>query len=95
MRSMGIPCIYQPLKEGYRSWGGGLALSSNLSGIELDAAYEYINWYLSAGRRLVDAPGLLFGRNETSKNFMSEDEWGFWFEGKGEVGYHQPVWPEA
>ena len=26
VRSMGIPCIYQPLKEGYRSWGGGLAL---------------------------------------------------------------------
>ena len=24
VRSMGIPCVYQPLKEGYRSWGGGL-----------------------------------------------------------------------
>ncbi|MEO0673288.1 MAG: extracellular solute-binding protein, partial [Pseudomonadota bacterium] len=47
VRSKGIPCVYQPLKEGYRSWGGGLGLSRGLSGIELDAAYEYINWYLS------------------------------------------------
>ena len=46
VRSMGIPCVYQPLKEGYRSWGGGLGISRNLSGIALDAAYEYINWYL-------------------------------------------------
>jgi len=23
VRSKGIPCVYQPLKEGYRSWGGG------------------------------------------------------------------------
>ena len=44
VRSMGIPCVYQPLKEGYRSWGGGLGISRNLSGLELDAAYEYINW---------------------------------------------------
>jgi putative spermidine/putrescine transport system substrate-binding protein len=47
VRSMGLPCVYQPLKEGYRSWGGGLGLARNLSGLELDAAYEYIDWYLS------------------------------------------------
>jgi len=47
VRSQGIPCVYQPLEEGYRSWGGGLGLSASLSGMELDAAYEYINWYLS------------------------------------------------
>jgi len=27
--------------------GGGLGLSKALTGIQLDAAYEYINWYLS------------------------------------------------
>ena len=47
VRSLGIPCTYQPLKEGYRSWGGGLGLSAGLEGRELDAAYEYINWYMS------------------------------------------------
>ncbi|TIX20611.1 MAG: ABC transporter substrate-binding protein, partial [Mesorhizobium sp.] len=47
VRSKGIACKYQPLKEGYRSWGGGLGLAAHLKGAELDAAYEYINWYLS------------------------------------------------
>ncbi|TQV77878.1 ABC transporter substrate-binding protein [Denitrobaculum tricleocarpae] len=83
VRSKGIPCVYQPLKEGYRSWGGGLGLSANLSGIELDAAYEYINWYLSGwlGGFLM-RQGYYSAVPETSKNFMTEDEWGYWFEGK-------------
>ncbi|MDO6459762.1 PotD/PotF family extracellular solute-binding protein [Granulosicoccaceae sp. 1_MG-2023] len=83
VRSMGIPCVYQPLKEGYRSWGGGLGLSRNLSGLELDAAYEYINWYLSGWvGGLLMRQGYYSAAPETSKAFMSEDEWGYWFEGK-------------
>lgn len=87
VRAKGIPCVYQPLKEGYRSWGGGIGLSKNLSGIELDAAYEYINWYLSGwvGGYLM-RQGYYSAVPETSKNFMSEDEWGFWFEGKESQG---------
>ncbi len=87
VRSQGIPCVYQPLEEGYRSWGGGIGLSKSLSGIELDAAYEYINWYLSGwvGGFLM-RQGYYSAVPETSKNFMSEDEWGFWFEGKEAQG---------
>jgi putative spermidine/putrescine transport system substrate-binding protein len=87
VRSKGIACTYQPLKEGYRSWGGGLGLSSNLSGLALDAAYEYINWYLSGwvGGFLM-RQGYYSAVPETSKLFMSEDEWGFWYEGKPAVG---------
>ncbi len=87
VRSQGIPCVYQPLEEGYRSWGGGIGLSASLSGIELDAAYEYINWYLSGwvGGFLM-RQGYYSAVPETSKNFMSEDEWGFWFEGKEAKG---------
>ena len=87
VRSKGIPCVYQPLKEGYRSWGGGIGLSANLSGLELDAAYEYINWYLSGwvGGFLM-RQGYYSAVPETSKKFMSEDEWGFWFEGKEAKG---------
>ncbi|SDI85392.1 ABC transporter substrate-binding protein [Aliiruegeria lutimaris] len=83
VRSQGIPCVYQPLKEGYRSWGGGIGLSKSLSGLELDAAYEYINWYLDGwvGGFLM-RQGYYSAVPETSKNFMTEDEWGFWFEGK-------------
>jgi len=87
VRSKGIPCVYQPLEEGYRSWGGGIGLSANLSGLELEAAYEYINWYLSGwvGGYLM-RQGYYSAIPETSKNFMSEDEWGFWFEGKEATG---------
>ncbi|MEM7255625.1 MAG: extracellular solute-binding protein, partial [Pseudomonadota bacterium] len=87
VRSMGIPCVYQPLKEGYRSWGGGLGLSANLSGKELDAAYEYINWYLSGWvGGLLMRQGYYSAAPETSKAFMSADEWGYWFEGKPAQG---------
>ena len=87
VRSMGIPCVYQPLKEGYRSWGGGLGLSANLSGLELDAAYEYINWYLSGWvGGLLMRQGYYSAAPETSKAHMSADEWGYWFEGKPAQG---------
>lgn len=87
VRTKGIPCVYQPLKEGYRSWGGGLGLSANLSGLELDAAYEYINWYLSGwvGGYLM-RQGYYSAVPETSKEFMSADEWGYWYEGKAAEG---------
>jgi putative spermidine/putrescine transport system substrate-binding protein len=87
VKSRGIPCVYQPLKEGYRSWGGGIGLSANLSGMALDAAYEYINWYLSGwvGGFLM-RQGYYSAVPETSKEFMSADEWGYWFEGKPAEG---------
>ncbi|MEO8530322.1 MAG: PotD/PotF family extracellular solute-binding protein [Deltaproteobacteria bacterium] len=83
VKARGIECVFQPLKEGYRSWGGGLGLSKSLSGLELDAAYEYINWYLSGwvGGYLM-RQGYYSAVPETSKAFMSENEWGYWYEGK-------------
>ena len=87
VKAQGIPCVYQPLKEGYRSWGGGLGLSANLSGIELEAAYEYINWYISGwvGGYLM-RQGYYSAVPETSKEFMDANEWGYWYEGKAATG---------
>ena len=83
VRSKGIPCVYQPLEEGYRAWGGGLGLSGNLKGIELDAAYEYINWYLSGWvGAYLNRQGYYSAVPETAKQNMSENEWGYWMEGK-------------
>lgn len=87
VRSKGIACKYQPLKEGYRSWGGGLGLASHLSGAKLDAAYEYINWYLSGWvGAYLNRQGYYSAAMETAKKFMSEDEWGYWVEGKPAKG---------
>ena len=47
VRSRGIDCYYVPLKEGYRAWGSCIAPMAHLSGLKLDAAYEYLNWYQS------------------------------------------------
>ena len=87
VKTRGIPCVYQPLAEGYRSWGGGLGLSKALTGLELEAAYEYINWYLSGwvGGYLM-RQGYYSAVPETSKAFMTENEWGYWYEGKAATG---------
>ena len=87
VRSLGIPCTYQPLKEGYRSWGGGLGLSAGLEGRELDAAYEYINWYMSGWvSSVLMRQGYYSAVPTLAEPYMSADEWGFWFEGKAAGG---------
>ncbi|TWG92350.1 putative spermidine/putrescine transport system substrate-binding protein [Mesorhizobium sp. J18] len=87
VRSRGIPCVYQPLKEGYRAWGGGLGLAAHLSGAKLDAAYEYINWYTSGWvGAYLNRQGYYSAAMETAKQYMSDDEWGFWVEGKAAQG---------
>src|SRR3546814_7757661 len=87
VRAKCSPCVYQSLKEGYRAWGGGLGLAKHLSGIELEAAYEYINWYLSGWvGAYLNRQGYYSAALETAKAYMSEDEWGFWMEGKPAKG---------
>lgn len=87
VRSKGIACTFQPLKEGYRAWGGGLGLAKHLTGLELEAAYEYINWYMSGWvGAYLNRQGYYSACLETAKNFMTADEWGYWMEGKPAVG---------
>lgn len=83
VRSKGIACRYQPLTEGYRAWGGGLGLAKHLKGIELDAAYEYINWYLSGWvGAYLNRQGYYSAVPATAQQNMSADEWGYWMQGK-------------
>ncbi|MGK7928449.1 MAG: extracellular solute-binding protein, partial [Spirulina sp.] len=83
VRARGIDCTYCPLKEGYRGWGGGIGLSRNLSGIELDAAYEYLNWMLDGWLgAFLGRQGYYSAAPENAKKFMKPFEWDFWYEGK-------------
>ncbi len=83
VKSKGLPCVFQPLKEGYRAWGGGLGLASHLSGLELDAAYEYINWYLSGWvGAYLNRQGYYSAVLDTAKEHMKPEEWAYWMEGK-------------
>jgi putative spermidine/putrescine transport system substrate-binding protein len=87
VRSQGIPCTFQPLKEGYRSWASGFCVSKAVSGEKLDWAYEFVNWFLSgwAGAYL-NRQGYYSAVLSTAKANMSPDEWGYWMEGKPAVG---------
>lgn len=83
VQSQGIECIYAPLKEGYRGWGGGIGLSKNLEGIELDAAYEYMNWMLDGWvGAFLGRQGYYSAAPENAQKFMSEAEWAYWYEGQ-------------
>ena len=90
VRSRGIPCYYAPLKEGYRGWGDGLALMRHLSGLKLDAAYEYINWYQSGW-----VGGFIASRAttrrlpETAKQFLTAGRMGLLVRGQARQERHQ------
>jgi putative spermidine/putrescine transport system substrate-binding protein len=83
VKAKGIKCVYAPLKEGYRAWGGGVGLSKNLSGMQLDAAYEYINWLLDGWvGAFLGRQGYYSAIPENAQKFMKPEEWDFWYEGK-------------
>ena len=75
MRARGIPCYYAPLIEGYRAWASAMSLMKHLSGIRLEAAYEYINWYHSGWEGgFIAKQGYYSPVPENAKKFMTEDE---------------------
>ena len=83
VKSKGIECVYAPLKEGYRAWGGGIGLSKNLEGPALDAAYAYLDWMLDGWvGAFLGRQGYYSAAPETTKAVMTPEEWDFWYEGK-------------
>jgi putative spermidine/putrescine transport system substrate-binding protein len=83
-----IPCIYAPVnikngKEGYRGWCNGMGLMKHLGGKKLEAAYEYLNWYMSGWQGgFVSRYGYYSPVPSTAKKFMTDAEWQYWYEGK-------------
>ncbi|WP_108610404.1 PotD/PotF family extracellular solute-binding protein [Aminobacter sp. MSH1] len=83
VQSQGVKCTYQPLKEGYRGWGNGLGLLAHLEGLKLDAAYEYLNWYNSGWvGGFIAKQGYYSANPKTAMAALSENERGFFYEGK-------------
>jgi len=88
VRVKGMPCIYAPVnlkngKEGYRGWCNGMALMRHLEGKKLEAAYEYLNWYLSGWQGgFVARYGYYSPVPSTAKKFLTANEWDYWYEGK-------------
>jgi len=68
--------------EGYRGWHSGLSLSSQLDGARLEAAYTYLNWWLSGkAGAIVARQGYYISVPDTTRDFLSQDEWNYWYEG--------------
>ena len=83
VRSRGIPCVFQPLKEGYRGWGYMMGFMKHLTGLKLDCAYEYLNWYTSGPAGAVIArEGYYSAQPMNTKKLLSAAEWDYWYGGK-------------
>jgi putative spermidine/putrescine transport system substrate-binding protein len=83
VRSKGIACTYQPLKEGYRAWAAGFGLPRTTVGKKADLAYEFINWFLDGwAGAFLNRQGYYSAVLETAKAKMEPYEWAFWMEGK-------------
>ena len=92
VRTKGIPCVFQPLKEGYRSWASGFCMSKGVTPKQADMVYEFVNWYLSgwAGAYL-NRQGYYSAVLSTAKANMEPYEWAYWMEGKpAEKDIHGP-----
>lgn len=82
-RGRGIPVQYAAPKEGYRAWHGVMCLSSKTTGHVKDAAYEYMNWWLSgAPGAFIARQGYYISNPERSKELLAKHEWDYWYEGK-------------
>lgn len=82
-KGQGIPVVYAAPKEGYRAWHGVMCLSSQVSGHVQDAAYEYMNWWLSGfPGAFIARQGYYISNPQRSRDLMSKAEWDYWYEGK-------------
>jgi putative spermidine/putrescine transport system substrate-binding protein len=83
LRQIGVDVVCSAPVEGYRGWYAGLCLSSRVSGAVLEAAYAYLNWWLSG------KPGAILSRQgyyaatpKRARSFLDEKEWNFWYAGE-------------
>lgn len=83
LNGMGTPCVYAAPKEGYRAWYGVMCLSRASRGIRRDAAYEYMNWWLSGwAGAFIARQGYYISNPQRSRMQMDPDEWDYWYDGK-------------
>jgi putative spermidine/putrescine transport system substrate-binding protein len=55
----------------------------HLTGLKLDCAYEYLNWYTSGfAGAFVAREGYYSAQPANAKKFLSADEWDYWYGGK-------------
>jgi putative spermidine/putrescine transport system substrate-binding protein len=83
LNGQGVPCIYAAPREGYRAWQGVMCMSRETQGEARDAAYAFMNWWLSGWPgAFIARQGYYISNPQRSRSFMSESEWDYWYEGQ-------------
>jgi putative spermidine/putrescine transport system substrate-binding protein len=83
VRSRGIACTFQPLKEGYRGWGYTLGAMKHVDGLKLDCFHEYMNWYTSGFQgSFIAREGYYSAQPDNARKFLTPAEAAYWFDGK-------------
>ncbi|WP_218354671.1 ABC transporter substrate-binding protein [Alteromonas lipotrueiana] len=82
LNSQNIPVRFAAPKEGYRGWHGVMCLSARTGGRVKDAAYEYMNWWLSGWPgAYIARQGYYISNPQRSAEYLSEAEWDYWYKG--------------
>ncbi len=98
LQAEGSPIRYAAPPEGYRGWSAGLSFSAHVLEDEslLAACYDYANWW-HGGR-----PGAIMVRHgyysavpETTRRYLSPQEWAFWIEGESAPATLDSAYGEA
>lgn len=86
VRTRGIPCTFQGLKEGYRGWYiFQMAMKHLDSGDKLrrDCVMEYMNWCNSGfNGAYFSRQGFYSSVPDVIKPLMTDNEFGYWYDGK-------------
>ena len=83
LNGQNIPVTFAAPKEGYRGWHGVMCLSSASQGRSKDAAYDYMNWWLSGWPgAFIARQGYYISNPERSRSDLSPAEWDYWYQGR-------------
>lgn len=83
VRAGGLPCLYAAPREGYRAWQGVMCLSTSTKGEQEDAAYQFMNWWLSGwAGAFIARQGYYISNPQRARPLMDEAEWAYWYEGQ-------------
>jgi putative spermidine/putrescine transport system substrate-binding protein len=83
LNGQNIPVTYAAPKEGYRGWHGVMCLSSSTTGRQEDAAYDYMNWWLSGWPgAFIARQGYYISNPQRSQEYLSQSEWNYWYKGQ-------------
>jgi len=83
LNGQGVPCTYAAPKEGYRAWHGVMCLSASAQGERKEAAYAFMNWWMSGwAGAFIARQGYYIANPDRARKYMSKAEWDYWYLGQ-------------